>query len=427
MSLAGPFKVYLNCISNSQVVLNDIGLVCRHSTLFKCALALGLLGTLFVLFQPYQVNFDGYHSSSVLPVDIDTELAQGLPKLDWNEACFPHYNTAWVGGTSRSSFDPPGMELPLHIWSAVPSLRKGEEELVIMGPMGSSSGRGAKSPAKNFSRYHFECFFPETKHTSPGRIQKDAHGNVAVIKCQLPANDPLKEGKSTTTVEFRDLTHKGHVTLTACLHPKSKVEYELAAVVVARDIACQLETWLEHLFLLGFDHVFFYDHFNSDEATMKILKRYVAQGLMTVFPWRLSRDKLWGGKFDREQIVLYNDAIYRFQSQWLYVADVDEFPFFGLMMRPPDIPAPQFFNQSLYNPPTNRMGTSQPITAEAQLKILPKPDFQMPKLPQFNISQFSRPFLRKYFLGYLDHLDAKSQFKLGEAGFIRDWKRRTHN
>jgi hypothetical protein len=252
------------------------------------------------------------------------------------------------------------------------------------------------SPPSNFSKYLFECYFPSIDHTVPGFIEFDPHKNLGIVKCPLPPHEPLATGKlSYTNFEFRDLSHNGTLHLTACVRPISKREHELTAVVAARNIACHMEEWLENLFIHGFDHVYFYDHFNDDNQTHALLQRYVMQGLVTVFPWRMSRDVLWGGKWDRAQIMLYNDALHRFRHKWMFVGDVDEFPFYAPLTEPPGVPNVTFFNQTKFALPNAT-----------------KPHFERPQVPAFTI-EHNRPMLRKAFLGYLEQLEAKSNNTLG--------------
>lgn len=352
------------------------------------------------------------------PLELSAEYAKFLPRVGvkverhvdpkeaeqpwwgWEQACLPDINKTWVGGTSPSPHDPVGLELPISFWSAIPSVRDNGTTIVIVGPQYSTQRHKSAprmQPESNFHKYEFECHFPSVDVTVPGVIETDPHKNLGIVKCALPPNEPLATGKSTfTTFTFRDLSHRGHTQFTTCVHPTSKISYELAAVIAGRNIGCHLEEWLENLFMQGVDHVFFYDHFNEDTYTHSLLRRYVLQGLVTVMPWRMTRDVLWGGKFDRGQIMLYNDALHRFRAKWLFIGDVDEFPLFTPHTEPEGVAEVSFFNQTKY------------LDSNA-----PRPQFQLPSIPKFKSNNMSRAVIRRDLVGYLDYLDAKSNYKLG--------------
>lgn len=367
------------------------------------AFALGLVA-LIVL----QLN----HSSELLAEDFRHGTRRALTAQDevdpldaipglwgWDQRCLPDINRTWVGGNVSSPHDPPGLELPISFWSAIPSVRDDGITIVIIGPQYSTKRHRSApgmSPRSNFSKYEFECHFPSVNQTVPGIIEHDPHKNLGIVKCLVPQNEPLALGiRTSTTFEFRDLSHHGSLQFTSCVRPISKRKYELTAVVAARNIACHLEEWLENLFIHGFDHVYFYDHFNEDAHTHALLSRYIMQGLVTVMPWRMSRDILWGGVWDRAQIMLYNDALHRFRHDWLFVGDVDELPFFAPLTQPPGIANVTFFNQTKYLD-----------------KSIPRPDFKLPPIPEFSVNH-TRKMMRKPFLSYLEALDAQSNHTLG--------------
>lgn len=375
----------------------------RNSDWLKTAILIFGLVALFVIFRPSPRNLEVYIDDN--PSENQSRSAKdGILQIsEWDESCFPSYDVSWKNGNSSGPSDPPGLELPLTIWGAIPSFSHAGDFIVIVGPLGSTKARqNGRNPGPHFGSYVFHCYFSSVNETTEAQWQKDPHSNVIVIKCPIPRHEPIRLGlKSSTIVEFRDITHNGHVLLNACLHPRSFYENELAAVIVARNMGCHLETWFEHLFLLGFDHIYFYDHFNDDKGTSAILERYQKQGLVTVFPWRLSNETLWGGKFDRSQIVLYNDALYRFRSKWLYVADVDEFPILTSIMIHPHADKPTFFNHT-----------------KAPQNATKRPVFAIPKPQKFN-STFSRFEVRTKFLNYIESLDYRSGYKVGEISLIQ--------
>lgn len=252
------------------------------------------------------------------------------------------------------------------------------------------------SPKSNFHLYKFECHFIESDTTVPGVLEVDPHRNLGIVKCPLPAKEPMAKGLSTTTkFILRDLVHDGTLPMTACSRPASSHKYELAAVVAARDIACHMEEWLENLFLHGFDHVFFYDHFNDDALTHNILKRYILQGLVTVFPWRMTKDVLWGGTWDRAQIMLYTDALYRFRTKWLFVGDVDEFPFLAPLTVPEGTSEVTFFNSTKLLDGT----------------MAPEP-FVVPPIAEYTTKP-TRTVMKESMLDVLDEIDRDSKYTLG--------------
>jgi hypothetical protein len=295
--------------------------------------------------------------------------------------------------------------------SAVVSHRDNGTLMVIMGPQYSTKRHHSYknlNPDSNFEQYVFSCEYPDVKDESERRqdawVEYDPHRNLALIKCKVPKEEEDRMTKLLATsrsMEFdfnrghagggggggggagptngfeyfsgsakfsipntlvnddpsysisikvilHDHTHKGSAELRGCFKSVSSYKFKLTAILLVRDSACYLEEWLEHLFFLGFDHVFVYDHFNEERESLEIFKRYIAQGLITVFPWRLSRDLPWRGTWDRLQIMLYNDALYRFRSEWMFVGDADEFPFLPSIMTPRgSSPPSQKFNTSL--------------------------------------------------------------------------------
>lgn len=373
----------------------------RWKELLKGAAVLGVL--LFFAIQLAQTSEGQVTLQSprkVLGAEGAVPQESAVPPLwGWDAECLPNINRTWTGGRKRTNLDPLDLELPLAFWSAIASVRDNGTTIVITGPQYTTKRHRAApgmSPKSNFHLYKFECHFVASDTTIPGVIEVDPHKNLGIIKCPLPANEPMAKGESSSTkIILRDLTHDGTLPMTACSRPISSHKFELSAVVAARGIACHLEEWLENLFMHGFDHVFFYDHFNDDSLTHSILKRYILQGLVTVFPWRMSKDVLWGGTWDRAQIMLYTDGLYRFRTKWLFVGDVDEFPFLAPLTVPEGTPEVRFYNQTKIVE-----GNAAP------------PPFILPDIPHYT-KKPTRSLMRESMLDVLDEMDRESHYTLG--------------
>lgn len=342
------------------------------------------------------MTLDG--SRKVLGADAGAPQDMSVPPLwGWEQECLPNINRTWNGGRKRTNLDPADLELPLAFWSAITSVRDNGTTIVITGPQYTTKRHRAAlagSPKSNFHLYKFECYFVASDTTVPGFIEVDPHRNLGIVKCPLPHDEPMAKGHSSSTkLILRDLVHEGTLEMTACSRPASSHKYELAAVVAARDIGCHMEEWLENLFMHGFEHVYFYDHFNDDSLSHGILKRYILQGLVTVFPWRMSRDVLWGGHWDRAQIMLYTDGLYRFRTKWLFVGDVDEFPFLAPLTVPEGTAEVTFYNATKLN--------------EGK-----RPPFVLPNIAPYT-KKPTRTAIRESMLDVLDEMDRDSHYTLG--------------
>jgi hypothetical protein len=92
----------------------------------------------------------------------------------------------------------------------------------------------------------------------------------------------------------------------------------------------ELQEWLEAMFHAGVTHVFVYDNYErASEAQLRNLAPYIAAGLVTYHAWPIKR--AYGYPFS--QLGAYTHCLYRYgraaegaAMQWLFQADIDEYP-----------------------------------------------------------------------------------------------------
>jgi hypothetical protein len=101
----------------------------------------------------------------------------------------------------------------------------------------------------------------------------------------------------------------------------------LAVTTIVKDEGPYLREWLEFQRLLGVEHAYLYDNGSSDNSAT-VLAPFVAEGFVTVIPWRFPWHLDDRGVFTA-QALAFAHFITNFGSEWRWIAfiDVDEFLF----------------------------------------------------------------------------------------------------
>lgn len=95
--------------------------------------------------------------------------------------------------------------------------------------------------------------------------------------------------------------------------------YDLALVSVFQNEAAWLREWLEFHLLCGVQHALLYDN-QSTDASLEVLKPYVARGLVTIIPWP--------GPFTGAHMIgAFHNGVTRMRgvARWVACIDTDEF------------------------------------------------------------------------------------------------------
>jgi len=105
-------------------------------------------------------------------------------------------------------------------------------------------------------------------------------------------------------------------------------KYELAICTVFRDDAPYLEEWIEFHRLLGVEHFFLYNHLSKDDFA-KVLKSYIAEGVVDLIDWPYDFPDDNHEAWIRIQTMAFNDAIEKNREtcRWIAFIDTDEFLF----------------------------------------------------------------------------------------------------
>lgn len=103
---------------------------------------------------------------------------------------------------------------------------------------------------------------------------------------------------------------------------RTKPQHGLAMVAIVKNEAAYIAEWAEFHLMLGARHIFIYDN-DSTDNTAEVLAPYIADGCLTITPWRNFSEAL------NPQCAAYAHATtnYVMDYRWAAFIDVDEFMF----------------------------------------------------------------------------------------------------
>lgn len=93
-------------------------------------------------------------------------------------------------------------------------------------------------------------------------------------------------------------------------------KYYSSICAIFKDEAPYMREWIEYHLMIGFDHIYLYNNFSSDNY-LEILQPYIDKEVVTLTEWPVQ----YG------QISAYEDCAKRFrnESKWILFLDLDEF------------------------------------------------------------------------------------------------------
>lgn len=107
-------------------------------------------------------------------------------------------------------------------------------------------------------------------------------------------------------------------------------EYNLAVCMIFKDSAPYLKEWIEYHRLVGVDHFFLFDNSSTDNPR-RVLKKYIASGVVTLIDWPNRSEEFWGDHLfawvGTTQLPAYGygRALALNKAKWLAFIDSDEF------------------------------------------------------------------------------------------------------
>lgn len=107
-------------------------------------------------------------------------------------------------------------------------------------------------------------------------------------------------------------------------------EYNLAVCMIFKDSAPYLKEWIEYHRLVGVDHFFLFDNCSTDNPR-RVLKKYIASGVVTLIDWPNRNEEYWGDHLFAWVFTTqlpaydYGCALAMNKAKWLAFIDSDEF------------------------------------------------------------------------------------------------------
>jgi Glycosyltransferase family 92 len=103
---------------------------------------------------------------------------------------------------------------------------------------------------------------------------------------------------------------------------RTQPQHGLAIVAIVKNEAAYIAEWAEFHLMLGVNHIFLYDNDSTDD-TARVLAPYIAEGCVTITPWR-NFSELLHPQYAAYAHAMVNHVI---DYRWAAFIDVDEFMF----------------------------------------------------------------------------------------------------
>tara|TARA_Y100001938_G_scaffold19058_2_gene23760 strand:- start:15270 stop:16184 length:915 start_codon:yes stop_codon:yes gene_type:complete len=104
--------------------------------------------------------------------------------------------------------------------------------------------------------------------------------------------------------------------------------FNLAACMIFRDEAHNLQEWVEYHMMIGVEHFFLYSHLSQDNYR-EVLQPYIKRRQVTLVEWNFPRRRFapGGGRGPFPQVTAYDHALERLRgtAKWMMAIDSDEF------------------------------------------------------------------------------------------------------